>query len=139
MENRELKFRVWDKKNKRWYRTELMFYGFHIFGECMLVCPPRIEDLGHLEVTQYTGRKDKKGKDIYSGDIINIDNSEPEENGEYDAIVIVENKDGWIFDLCNANGDGGTWTRQWHHKDRLTIIGNLYENPNLIKDIFKKK
>ena len=63
--NRSLKFRAWNKKTKEWHGASdpnnLTFYGFHIFGECALLCAPKVEDLQYLEITQFTGLRDKNG------------------------------------------------------------------------------
>lgn len=137
MENREHKFRAWDKKNKEWFKTELSFYGFHIFGECMLVCPPRLYDLEHLEISQGTGLKDKDGKEIYEGDIIKID-----------AVGIYKEGIGKIIwkEWESTNDLKFNWMRvqagwtietkchQIWTERTIEIIGNIYENPELIKE-----
>lgn len=76
---------------------------------------------------QWTGLKDKSGKEIYEGDII------PSLNGTGNSIVSFENGTftwhgeplGW--DLFTQESPEEIKTETW-----AIIIGNIYENPELI-------
>ena len=114
MKQREIKFRAWHINTDRMLNpltdTGLLF-------QTILQAPSYI-------VMQYIGLKDKNGKEIYEGDIIAVDN-------ENDVITVCKYETGCFIleDKCY-----GHWTRQLHNQpERLKIIGNIYENPELLK------
>jgi uncharacterized phage protein (TIGR01671 family) len=80
---------------------------------------------GDIIPLQFTGLHDKNGKEIYEGDIIQW--------------VWTNGKRGWIMHIeydnnrgCFYTPDGGaTSAEQWH--DWCEVIGNIYQNPELLK------
>ncbi len=102
---RTLKFRAWDKKGNAMRDDIQAFYGsfWDILKDDRWV------------VMQYTGLKDKNGKEIYEGDILqNISFKE--------CIGVME----WLEkDAC--------FTR-FYPLFNFEIIGNIYENPELINE-----
>jgi hypothetical protein len=121
---REIKFRVWCKNKNQW-ETDKMYlsqYGGLLHGASMLGVNKEI----HI-VSFFTGLLDKSGREIYEGDII------AGEDGIHWKIVyrqaayfaytestLVDIDDQWtelnIFDL-----------------NYFEVIGNIYENPELLK------
>mgnify|MGYP001233689767 FL=1 len=79
----------------------------------------------HAILMQYTGLKDKNGKEIYEGDIIR----ESDGDGGYIYAKVVYYKDGFMgkekgFEPEYPISD---------FKNETEVIGNIYENPELLE------
>ena len=72
---------------------------------------------------QYTNLKDKNGKEIYEGDIVKIS----QDGDLQDSPIIVD-----MFNLKIGMEDKDRYTR---FDDNFEVIGNIYENPELLKSL----
>ena len=123
---REIKFRAWLKEERKMVNVETLFIGINrlCFGNS------KTEDLffrdfEEVELMQYTGLKDKNGKEIYEGDIVILNDAEEENRCvvkyKYGSYILV---DGDLReDLSNVES----------HKF-LEVIGNIYENKSLLEE-----
>jgi len=137
---REIKFRVWDKVIRKMFIVrELHFFGigeleavivdYTDYGEKIIKRGDRII------LIQYTGLKDKNGKEIYKGDILEIDWDWKSGEGER-AEVRWDEKNATFRLFCYTKYGGEGWfmpeNKTW---TKLEIVGNIHENPELINSV----
>lgn len=113
MEAREIKFRAWDDINKE------MIYPHAIPTSFTLLKSGDILNRYEI-VTQFTGIKDCKGKDIYEGDILEF-------LGGGFAEVTYKNACFYTFKK-KSNYRLGGWD-----KNTIKVVGNIFENPELLE------
>jgi len=109
---REIKFRAW-YKNK-----------FYFFSIGKLWTPDNIDMhdtlcIDGISFEQFTGLRDKNGKEIYEGDIIEINFLDDDK-----SIFLVE----WIVDQLDSG-----WNITPCDLDDSTVIGNIHENNELLQ------
>ena len=110
---RQIKFRAWDKKYKAWIK------GFAIWTNGV------ISDDGEKVFMQYTGLKDKNGKEGYLGDITFTEDGEFSKTCE--ICCIEEYLEFFLKDIYTSD------TYSLEEIGDFEIIGNIYENPELLK------
>lgn len=145
---REIKFRAWNIKECRMYKVQKILLGaagegaFQVDGISfapiqdyfqpnkictMNWCPENDcgqEDAEHCELMQFTGLLDKNGTEIYEGDIMQFYDKVNEKNV---ALPVIFDDGQWLMD------DGNWKLYLYENKKIVEIIGNIYENTELLK------
>ena len=132
---REIKFRAWtefEPEITKGSRRGEMSKSFGVLDDTREFSKNNI-------LMQYTGLKDKNGVEIYEGDIL-ADVDEPEpcihkvywENDalRFNILTLVDDEGNWDSGIYDELSEGAEKGKTKYFE----VIGNIYENPELIKD-----
>jgi uncharacterized phage protein (TIGR01671 family) len=120
---REIKFRTWNKKTN----TMCLLCPLDGIGHCCCGESSLNEDYFKNDdyvVMQYTGLKDKNGKEIYEGDLL----------GDPTHIMFKVEFVMGSFMARNTKNDNDL-RLLYYVADSLPVIGNIYENPELLTNL----
>lgn len=120
---REIKFRAWDKDSKEMIPLNNIDFEHNIMNKGSLW-----KSLYSVELLQYTWLKDKNGKEIYEGDLVEYCIEWGYWNNDYTIKRTVEYKE-WHYNPFIH------WHEEFTQKtypECCEVIGNIYENPELV-------
>lgn len=121
---RDIKFRAWDKFNKNVCKVKEIDFERKTVTALYRNLLTNTYDFDEVELMQYTGLKDKSDKEIYKGDIC-VD-------ARGFQFVVTWDADNSRF-LGRGIGKHKEYIRYVGQEPAVTVIGNKYENPELLK------
>ena len=128
---RPIKFRAWC--NGEWFDRVLA--SQYEDGPCSLVWLDDSKKWVHHDgpICQFTGLYDSSGEEIYEGDIL------LQKNGDIGEVRFHKPWGAFYYSCISGKNDDGETVTLWgshpfyNDAHRYTIIGNIYENPELAK------
>ena len=150
MKKRENKFRAWDDRLRIMFDGDMIeespnLKSFLSYGVLCVGSFRDDEDFYDLTLLEFTGFRDKNGKDIFEGDIVCL---EKIDGVKYVAQVRFFNG---AFCIYTSNADINVTSIKGHnvlihidydweeYRPFYEVIGNIYENKDLLKSTYEAK
>lgn len=128
---RESKFRGYSHEHERWIYGDLLQYPD---GEVYIVEHSDGESLSYRvepkTIGQYIWLKDKNGKEIYDGDIV-------ENGGYYNIMGVVRYDTEYAHYFIRNEASGESMDFAEISSSEVEVIGNIHDNPELINEVIK--
>lgn len=136
------KFRAWKKAGKELGRVGQITFELDGSVSCVLFKGKFLDfnvPINEIVLMQSTGLKDKNGKEIFEGDVVSRNSGMPSvvEFGKW----IYEEDFGYkiknIGFYLNSSYDDDEFFQAMDYEDirkNYEVIGNIYENPELLED-----
>lgn len=129
-----LRFRAWIKSEKCFadYIESIRYYSSEIDLCWGGICESDTFNLDDVELILSTGLKDKNGKEIFEGDIVQYQNSKVP---SADSKGVIRYFDNWaMFGIdIEHNEPRALFFNGLADHISLDVIGNIYENPELLE------
>lgn len=138
---REIKFRAWDGF-QMWqdvgiYQGEPMVWNYEETNLVpLLTSDQKLFAKRKTELMQFTGLKDKNGREIYEGDILSSKHDKKLPDGGYICGTYghhPENAEDVEWDGCGWRLSRMRLDDRLHMNKDLEVIGNIWESPELLK------
>lgn len=134
------KYRAWDKVSRRMIVDEQEFIPLIVTNKGVFRLSPHYGEnlyekicLNRFEIMQSTGMEDKNGTEIFEGDIV-----KPVSFASWIGVVKYSSENAaYILDDHNNEFIRGENVYLSQFNEGLEIIGNIYENVNLIESILE--
>lgn len=119
---RKIKFRAWDNEEKCWFPKDnrqewinITHMGDIVYGD--FDGDPE-DGNGRFEIKMFTGLHDKRGKEIYEGDILS----------PHQVVEWINESGGWFLITKEKRLPLCQFTCSY-----VAVIGNIYESPELLE------
>ena len=127
------KFRAWDKELQTMLDVSLIDFKKRVLvGEHWKFGETNFMSFDEIELMQSTGLRDKNGKEIFEGDIVQFEDCHEVSDFLYINTGIIE----WCQGGFHVTNRASVLMEDLLDGDSLdvTIIGNIYETPELLED-----
>lgn len=123
------KFRAWLKMDKQMLPVESIIFEANFINVRLKQNFWVSRSFHEIELMQFTGLHDVHGKEVFEGDIIKIPD-DYDEFGRNAGEILKVAFDKGCFRLKRPNSKGRGF--YFENDNTVTIIGNIYENPELL-------
>lgn len=121
---REIKYQAWHEATKSMFQvSEISWTKSGIIDSIGVAGTSYRFDASGIKLREFIGRKDSNGVEIYEGDVVNSTHLA-------NPLIVKWDIDCAGFRLTHPSDEDYVW-RAWID---VEIIGNIYENPELLKD-----